>query len=167
MPTSISDRPAVQEASKRLSQLRQRKSALEAEFREARLGGRERSVDELADEVYGGGPVTAAETRTAAEVQKELTATIRAIQRARTELHRARNEATEQVLEELRPRYRCVVRRMARHARALLDAAEDELALEEELAAAGVKTLSHREVLRFPDAKLREWLERAEATYDV
>lgn len=164
---SVSEHPAVSKAAAHLAELRRRKRALEEEFEEARFGSSEPSVEEMAEEVYSGGQATATETRSAADVQRELKATGRAIQRARSELLRARNEAREEILEELRPQYRRTLQRMARLARKLLAAAEAELELEEGARASGLKPLSDPAFVRLPEGTLRDWLEKVEERHDV
>lgn len=167
MPKSVKEHPAVEEAEVRLARLRARKRDLEVEFRDVRLGPREPSVEELAEEVHAGGTVTATETRSAAEVQKELRATERAIQRARQERNAARSAAREEILREVRPRYERVQHRMAKLARRLLDAAEDELALTAALEEAGVKAVASGFSNRLPEGRLRSWLERAEDDFNA
>lgn len=163
----VSEHPDVQEAEARLADLRERKRALEEELRDARFGDSEPSLEEMADDVYAGGTATATDRRSAADVQRQIKATERAIQRARQEASRARKAARAEVFDEMRPRYREAQARMAEHARKLLAAAEEEMALEEELREAGVEPLTSQAVNRLPEGTLRDWLREAEDEYDV
>lgn len=162
--TAVREHPDVQEAHGRLVDLRKRKSELEEELRSLRRGEAP-TTDDLAEDYDGELPDDG--RRTVGRVQEEIRVVNRAITRAKGSRNSAKQAARSEVLEELGPRYRESLARVARHARALLEEAETEAALREEARELGLKPLASRHFHRPPVRELRAWLERVEQRFDV
>lgn len=162
MSTTVREHPDVSEAQSRVVELRQRKKELQEELRVARSA--DPDVDELAADYDG---ELDRETRSPSEIQEELRVVTAAIRKARDQRLSAKSEAKAAVLDNLRPRYRRAIGRLARQVRALLEEAEAEQRIREEAKERGLKPLASNAFHRLPEKRLQEWLEEAEERFTV
>lgn len=164
MSTAVAEHPDVADAQDRVVELRKRKKELQEELRQARTA--EPDVDELAEEYDG---ELSRETRPPAEIREEIRVVTAAIRKARDQRQSAKSEAKADVLEELRPRYREAIGRLARQVRTLLqEAGRSEGRIRERAKERGLTPVAMpNEFHPLPERQLRAWLEEAQEKYDL
>lgn len=164
MPATVKEHPKFSDAQDRVVELRQRKKELQEELRVARSA--DPDVDDLAAEYEG---ELDRDTRSPSEIQEELRVVTAAIRKARSARQSAKTEAKADVLDDLRPRYREAIGRLAHHVRELLHEAErGEGRIREEAKERGLTPVAMpNEFHPLPERQLRAWLEDAEERFDL